>query len=453
MALAVSMAAPGAVPGAAASTGDNFPYRCTLQAFQNRTASTPDGPEAMTTTRDRFAGTGRIAGVAPVVWTTLAMLDRARERVASGREPYASQWALTKARADQALGMEFVPYQGPDRFRYFDTANPQAQSARDLAISWHLTGDDAYLEKARELLLAWANDAKTNTYPGSDLPHAAGLAIGRVMVVFGDTYAMTFKSFDRHERKTIDQWFTTMVDPIKESMRIWREGSLPTARPPFLGRQYFNNHLAVHAMGLAAIAFVTGDARLAHFALDDPSNIRNLDCLINGAILMPGDFGSGGEGDVWYADPSLTEGAPEPIPGEIFDRYRVVEGAGQVYAMEHLRLLALTAELAYNNGFGRNWYRYVGKGGENLEISFDLYADFFITGDEGSVNNGYYVHERGLGVPWTYLHYYELVARHYPNNARIAQALCNQHVPRTTPRPNESLGFSSALLYGPDLDC
>lgn len=417
----------------------------------------------------------------PVVLTTPDMLDAAAARVASGEEPYATAWRHTKFSADLALTRTYEPYQGPQYLTYYRTARDQGRVARDLAIAAHVTGDDRYAERGRELLAQWsAAHAATydypTTYPSSDNPHGAGLVIGRTVTTWADAYALLYDRLDDDERAAVAEWFRALVDPILDSQAIWEKGSLACCPAPYLDRQFFNNHLGAQNMGLAAIGFALQDDDLIEFSLDSEDadddrgqegdereagelpdhNPRDLQTLIDGTIFMPGDFGSGEVGDVWRGnpgDPSL-HGAPPPLPGETYDRYRVVQGHGIGYALFHLRLLTLTAEMARNNvdDDGTDFYAYVGPRGENLEISYDVYSDWFTTMDARAVNDGYYVDwipdgirdetvEEHLGD----VALYELAHLRYPDNERITAAL--DSVDRAV-FDRETFGWTAVLTHG-----
>lgn len=420
----------------------------------------------------------------PVLLTTDEMLELARSRVKEGKEPFLTSWRKTLQRADQALREDLDPYQGTDYTRYFRTARAQSQAARDLALAFHVTGNSRYAERARGILLAWAEEfEKTSnfpdSYPASDVPHGAGLVIGRTVVVFGDAYALLYAELSEPDREKISHWFRGVVPPMKEELRIWKHEAVKSFKPPYLDRQFFNNHLSGCTLGIAAVGFALQDRELIDYAYGtgeeersdgadvEHRNPRDVPTLIEGAILMPGDFGSGEEGDVWQGppgDPSLR-GAPPPAPGEIWDRYRVIQGHGVPYAILHLRLLTLMAELAHNNlgapfYDGPDFFKFTGSRGENLEVSFSLYADWFITMDMASVNDGYYVNSMPEDTPerspGDFMHghaLYELVSRHYPENPRIREALRAREEAGDRPaHDHETFGWTAALLYGPDLE-
>jgi hypothetical protein len=322
--------------------------------------------------------------------------------------------------------------------------------SRALALAFRITGEERYAVKVRSILTDWAADAEQNPEPaGNRLPPAGspqGLVIGRVITIFADAYALMYHELDAQEREAVDHWFELMVTPILKSRRIWVEGENLDAglTAPYLEQQYFNNHLGAHTMGLAAIGYARGDHRLIRYALNSPRNPRDLETLIDGAIIMPEDFGSGEPGDVWYRDPTVTDGARAPQAGEIFDRYRILINAGLGYSLLHLGLLTTTAEMAFVNGRGRDYFDYVGPNGENFEVSYEFYADFLITGDS-SARTGYYT---GNPISYGFLAMYEIAHRHYPDNAKIRKVL---EVNDRVVNDGERFGYTAVLTHGVDL--
>lgn len=416
----------------------------------------------------------------PVLLTTDPMLAIARKRVEQNAQPASTAWEKIRELSENALSREFMPYQEGEYKRYYRTARDQARAVRDLAIAFHMSGDERFQRRAVEILIDWSDEFHRhfdfpNLYPASEIPHASGLVIGRTVTIFADAYALLYPSLDETDRQKIESWFQKLVPPIKESLRLWETGEYLSFQPPFFDRQYFNNHLGACTMGIAAIGFALRDPDLIEYAIGQESertrdygeveefNLRDLYALVNGVIFMPGDFGSGEEGDVWShgrQDPSL-HGAPPPLPGEIYDRYRVLGGNGTHYALLHLRLLTLMAEMTRNNlgtphYGGPDFYQYTGNRGENLRVSYELYAEWFITRDPASVNDGYYVDWIANGnKPKTIegdlnaLALYELVRLRYPESERIAAAL--QASGEAGDRPAfdpETFGWTAALLYG-----
>lgn len=365
----------------------------------------------------------------PVIFTTEAEISRAARRVAERQEPFYDSWLRTKAAADAALTKTYVPEQSYHHETYFGIARVQAQDVRSLALAARITGDDRYAAKAREILGLWAQDALAGPYPGWGSPHQMGLVIGRVIPIFADAYAMLWVQVPDQERKLIERWFRKMAEATKISRDIFKKDSYTCdygvcryrGEPgTYLGGNYFSNHLAAHNLGLLAIGYALGDREMVQEQLQSPQNDRDLQDLIDGAIVMPEDIGAGPEnGDLYFNDPTYTEGAPMPEAGEIWDRNRTAQGNGLHYTHLHLRLLVLQADIARNNGDSRNWFAYVGPNGENLELPFTIYDDFLMTAEPGA-RTGYYVDS---SIDYTLLPLYEIAHREYPDNQDIRTLL------------------------------
>ncbi|TDE03092.1 alginate lyase family protein [Jiangella asiatica] len=423
----------------------------------------------------------------PVIWTTDDMLDRAKDRIARKTEPFHSAWLNILGEAEAVLSMSLAGYHGPNENTYSTRGRAHSRYARDLAISYRITGAQRFLDKLKELLHSWARDAIDHPYPdpprltlpgnrgpyvapptaevwpGSNLPHGTGLRIGRIMPKFADAYAMVWDEMRQDERADVDEWMRLMIAPTLECRRLWAEFDYNNPAP-FFGEQYFNNHLTSQTLGLAAIGYTLRNKDLVEYAIDSRDHALNLRALIDGCILMPDDLGTGLPSDLSWEDPTLTAGMPPPLPGEIWDRYRTNGNRGMLYTLLNLRLLMLMAEMTHNNKNSRStisnhvdYYGYVGPNGENLEISFDVYSPWWITGQASAVNSPYYDHEQenpgfdriANAINNHELSSWELAGRHYPENGKIREAL--QAWDRVI-FDAETWGWSAVLTHGPDLD-
>lgn len=356
----------------------------------------------------------------PVVLTTDEQIERARLRVAERVQPFYKVWTQVLKAADEALGKNYVPNQHEHHEEYFNLARLHAQDVRNLAIVYLITEDQRYLDKARRILVDWAEDAlESPHHPSAGSPHSAGLVIGRVMSIFTDGYAMLWPELDEEDRERIEAWFRKSLEPIRESREIWETaeetcsyGECTWRGAPWLDHQNFNNHLGAQNLGIVAIGFALRDEEVIEEGMRDPRNPRNLETLLSGTILMDNE-------DAFYRDSTFTQGYPDVQPGEIFDRYRISSGRGLHYSHIHLRFLTLQAEMAFNNGYPVDWYEYTGNKGQNLELPFTFYSEFLISGNADS-RGGYY---RNDAIDYGLLPLYEIAYHHYPYNAQIRQVL------------------------------
>lgn len=370
-----------------------------------------------------------------------------RERVESREEPFYTAWLLIKEEADAALDKTYVPRQDEHHGRYFNLALDHGHDVRNLALAFHVTGDEKYAEKSREILRLWAEDALASPYPSTGSPHSAGLVIGRVIPIFADAYALLYGQMGTEERELIKAWFQKMVHPIKESRHIWRTadeiwiyGVRHEYEPPWLGGQRFNNHLSAHNLGLLSIGYATNDYRLVTEAERHPHNPRNLGTLMEGVILMEGD-------ELFHEDPTITEGAPPAQDGELYDRYRARSGDGLQYSFLALRLLTLQADIIKNNnptGTGHDWFDWTAPGGENLRLPFEFYSEFYVTGDP-SARGGYYEGSRLARPEYFAMPMYEIAVREYPESGEIRRVL--ESLDRVH-HDNETFGWTLVLTDG-----
>jgi hypothetical protein len=356
----------------------------------------------------------------PVLFTTDEMLAEAKERIMCQEEPFYTAWIKVKSQADAALNRHFTPYLGSTYQKYFDTGLEHSFAARDTALGWALTGDVAYAEKARQIMLDWARSAQINTDPANSEPQGQGLVIGRVMTVFCYTYSLLYPYLNAEDVQELRTWFSQSAMLILKGRKAWIDSNYYNTPGSA------NNHLAAHMMGLTAIGYALNDQEIIRYAIDSPDNPRDAKDMIELAILMPGD--------------TVIKGAPQFHPGEIYDRYRIYENKGLTYALLNLRFLTAIAEMTERN-HDLNLYEFVGTRGETLEISYDFYADFFITLDT-AIKGGYYSAEP---VNKTDLALYELAHRNYPDNSKFKQLLEMRY---RVAYENQIFGYSLVLTHG-----
>ena len=252
----------------------------------------------------------------------------------------------------------------------------------------------------------------------------------------------------------MERWFRKMAEATMISRNIFKSethtcdyGVCRYRGEPgtYLGGNYFSNHLSAHNLGLLAIGAALRDSRMIQEQLDSPKNDRDLKQLIDGAIVMPDDLGAGAaNGDLYKGDPTYTDGAPLPEPGEIWDRSRTAQGKGLHYTFLHLQLLVLQADIAKNNG-KRDWFDYVGPRGESLELPFRIYGDFLMTADPGA-RTGYYV---ASVIEYNLVTLYELAHREYPQN-REARTVLESFDRSAFTDDHQTFGWSLPLTDGLD---
>ncbi|WP_162606545.1 alginate lyase family protein [Jiangella asiatica] len=420
----------------------------------------------------------------PVLLTTEAEIVRAQARSTDASSPFYASWVLVQNQANQGLARDFMPHESDDIRIWTEDAGLEARLIHALAVAYRVNGNTAYLTKARDALMEWAvfcnadlpPDDPTPSwqdfhYPGKAMAHAAGLHIGRRLVVFADAYAILQPYLTTAERTEIERWFASMRSPIQHSTHLWETATevktSPTAEPtpvtpPWLNRQYYNNHLTAHVVGQLAIGYATGNANLVSYALSDPDNPRDLHEVFGGVLVMPGQ-------QLQERDPSLNaddDRWPDPLRSETYDRYRATSRTapdgpdrGLIYSSLGQKFVAVAAELARNNNAPTNYWRHIPDSGESLRDSFATYAPFISAPvnperdltDAVACRGRYYENSaftQNIKANW--LAATEVAFREYPYDPAIREVIRSE--PVRSYNDTETFGATSPLLNGELLD-
>ncbi len=410
---------------------------------------------------DLECSVGDVAPDRPYVFTTDEQISRACDRINAKTQPFYTSYAYTILLANVALDApafsvcesrpkndptriaddDWNVYCGPNHETFFRHMTFQGKFGRDLAVAFQVTGDARYADRAIEILDGWARQALRYPHSGVDdcgsnndrCYHATGLVLGEAAVVFGDVYALVYERMSSAERARILDMIASYEHFIHVSRGQWVADS-------YYGNQLWNNHLSAHNMGLVAIGYLTGDVVLKNYAINSAANVRDFREMINGAIIEV-DERNGITDRLYYRDPS-NFGAPQPIDGEIYDRYRIISEPprGNNYAALHTRFLATTAEIIIANG-QTNYWPYVAPGGENLRWVFEAYSALVSTGDV-TAGTGYYAKDEKVQHQWLFL--YELAANQWPGDDDIIEPLISR--PRVMTDP--FFGVSFVLTHG-----
>ncbi|HBG28048.1 MAG: hypothetical protein A2Y10_17630 [Planctomycetes bacterium GWF2_41_51] len=341
-----------------------------------------------------------------------------KQRINQKQEPWFGGWTDLKASLDKQIenNREPKPYTGPDCLHgFFPVCDKDANYARDLAMAYWITGEKKYADQSLKMLAGWAQN---DPLPGADFdPNinypALGMAVGRASMAFIWTYDLLYDypDFKPEQKKAVEEWFQLLLSHLKEGIKRWEEND-------FYDKQYYQNHVASDCMATLAIGYAIGDEELVRYALDSEKNSRDVLDVFEGCILMRGK-------KLYYRDPQ-----PRNVHnGEISDRYRHFElgghnksgyvtkpNRGLQYCSLTLLLMTTAAEIAYNNGV--DLYSYSAAGGENLELCFDFYADFYRLKDD-SLRGGYYIGEKDRIRPLIEAGVFELGYKRYPKNKSI----------------------------------
>ncbi|MFI4912189.1 MAG: alginate lyase family protein [Sedimentisphaeraceae bacterium JB056] len=369
-----------------------------------------------------------------------ADIDIMNQRITNEAEPWYSAYVSLKSSADNGLSSSPDPYTGRDSSEFYQSCRTQGTVARNLAIAYLATGNDNYAQKAISYISAWST---AEPLPASDFdPEVryanSGMEVPRSTIQIIWAYDLLYDHLlmTPEIKADFESWLRVLQAVIEEGINRWEIND-------YFGGQYYQNHLASHAMGLLMIGYVLGDRELVQYAVDSPDNPRDLVELIAGCILM--------EGDSQYYYDSLEWPVHD---GEIIDRYRHVQTDddgnwtpyGLAYSSLTLNLLLLSAEMTYVNGL--DFYSYTAPGGENLLLPFKYYAEFYIE-EDACVKDGFYC---GENVSRTSAGFFELANMRYPDETSIVHYLnsIGRSKLRTDYIGTPVLTHGSSILQRPD---
>jgi hypothetical protein len=143
----------------------NYPKSCALAVFlacvvaiASRCALAADEPAGSDSSPKSF--------IHPGLLHTTADFDRMRKHVTAGDQPWKSGWE--KLIANPHASPEYKPRPEEVVYRGFDKIHPEnynrlfndIAAAYACALRWQISGDDAYADKAIEIMNAWAGTLK-----------------------------------------------------------------------------------------------------------------------------------------------------------------------------------------------------------------------------------------------------------------------------------------------------
>ncbi len=331
----------------------------------------------------------------------LELLKEATKNAGSGSLRIAYSNLISKSNS----GLNFIPnpYTGQDAFVFLQNIDASASFARDLALSYHLTGNPSYAEKSLSILNVWSTECKTIMY---DITASTSMYIARS--IFPMVSAFDLLKNTEYNTETINSnveaWFKSILPQIRDGVFLWEKND-------YFNKQEYQNHLVAHMMGVLALGLVLEDNDAIGFALDSPENPRDFYELIEGCIFMEGDTPHHRE------DPN----SPSPETGEIYDRYRHKTGPVRGLQYSHLTLSLLTtaARMCDNNGL--DMFAYTAPAGENIGLSFQYYSDFYRLMDSCIKTRFYCGETDRIGKAGDDHGLFEIGMRYYPEYNEIKQ--------------------------------
>jgi hypothetical protein len=316
-------------------------------------------------------------------------IDSIKLKIAAEQQPQLSVWSNLIAQCSDVYQPD--PYTGTVRGEFTGLAQDDGGKALDYALVYVLGGQEFHAQQAIAILDAWGS---TVPLPGTQLVDDSGTGSGMYVSrgVFPMIYAADLlwnhPSFDGDPQDRFTAWMQSLIPLIDESIAAWDTND-------YFNKQYYQNHLVAHTLGLISIGNLLGDQALVQKGLDSTDNPRDFIELLAGTILMPGDAPciretSGG------IDKIPDGGWPAPEAGEIYDRYRhhTAPLRGLQYSYLSLSLLSTIAEVCQHLGF--DLWSTEAPGGENLLLSQEYYSDFYRLHDAG-LKSGFYA----TGGPYT----------------------------------------------------
>ena len=328
-------------------------------------------------------GTGfsaEMTGDRPVLFVTDEMLAEAKTMAQAKKSPWYGTWLNIRFSADAALKAGAKPDTGKSATQYRLAACKDFINARYMAIAYYYTEDTKYLDGAVSVLLTYAEQMLgTDKYldysaPKTDGQADIGLNIAAPLTAACDVYSLLYPYMDEADKAVFEKWVRTEAELCIKGHEFWIVND-------YYGKQYGNNHLSSHLMGIISAAYVLEDDGLLEYALSYTRDEANLLEMITRAILMEGD-------PVYGVDPDSDYEI-----GEIYDRYRSVQNNGFGYSMYHLKFLTHSALMLYHNGI--DVFSYYGEKFENLLLPFHTYSEYLIKNDI-TLGVGHYTNDKSL---------------------------------------------------------
>lgn len=328
------------------------------------------------------------AQLAPRLVLTPADITGIHRRVAAGDEPWASAWTVFRDGqvADAMAGSPHVapgPYRGGgDVHDAFLPLDDDSRNARDLAIAWAASGDEAYARKARDYLVAWASRSRPTRLDDYDSPDTGQLQSWSAFS-FAYAYDLTRATgvYSADDRAAVEDYFRTFSEALRGALDAIAESedARSTARAPYEwdgGLTYQVKDRTVGgdftmAIGAALIALgaMTGDDPTLSWVLGDQRNPLRVPEAVKHA------FGPSNDGDNQGTRP-----APEVLILKGNDPGR---GGTVDYMTYNARLATLLCDLS-----GRLGRPLGGEYQDMLERSWLYLARFFGPGAQPSPNPG-----------------------------------------------------------------
>lgn len=379
------------------------------------------------------------------LFITVDDLDRAVARSQSGVEPFATGFQHQTGRADNAMDDVADPFHMDNvlsiKFGWCSDATPDVDDTlkeategyshdsnlmRALALQFALTGQQAYGDKAVELLAAWAAGfTEINVYDFSvdfDTARITGMtdgycserpwnfALDAMWQTYGlintaDAYLLLARNgypFEANDEQAIRDLILRVTEAVNSSFHAWTRWADAHPSSGSFTRYRSDNHLSWSLAGLLAGAAALGDEQLAAYVLEGASWTDSK----AGAYQNPSHVRD-------VIDRAIESGTGADNEGRVYEEL-ILRDPPIGYSLFHLWPLQLVARIAEVH-FGDDVWAFVGSDGGGLELAYDRYVAF-ILGERESPE------PQQDGDLTTSSWQYELVYRRWPT-ARFQQGI------------------------------
>lgn len=342
--------------------------------------------------------------VHPSLLYTQQELDDIKQAIAIHKEPFYSASLYLKMYCDAKLNYVSSPYTGNNSDLYYNQMLLPASIVRNMAMAYKLTGNADYGVKAATMLDEFATACTGKLFDiNIDFP-AQSMKVARASFPFVCAYDLLLNTglISQATKTKVQAWFRQIEKQVKDGEQVWIDND-------YFSKQYYNNHLVAHTMSLLAIGCALDDPALIQYAVDSEECPRDVRELITGMIMMTGD-----------RDCVRITNQPKEA-GEIMDRFRHVTdgGRGLQYASLVLNLFSPIARICTHHSW--NLFNYTAPTGENLQLSYNYYSDYWRT-KNSYIKSGFYGHPQEdlrLASPADWIGNFEVGLRYYPTSQQL----------------------------------
>ena len=170
-----------------------------------------------------FAG-AQAPFVHPGILHRTADLERMRDEVAAGQEPYVTGWE--RLRTDPRAALDYSPdphtyvQRIPDTFTYEALIN-DAIAAHTQAIAWAITGNETYAINSMRVLNAWSSTL--TSFPPTGDPILASSITGYQLAAAGEVLRATYPSWPVEDQERLEALLLQVFYPPNHNFLLYHE--------------------------------------------------------------------------------------------------------------------------------------------------------------------------------------------------------------------------------------